>query len=132
MRDFRDIRAWEKAHSLTLSIYKVTSSFPREELFGLTSQLRRASASIPANIAEGCGRAGNAELARFFTMSMGSASELEYHLLLARDLGLLPSRDYECFLSDLTEVKKMLVSYTQKLTVEKKPRTRDKKLTASS
>ncbi len=122
MRDFREIRAWEKAHSLTLSVYNVTSRFPREELFGLTSQIRRASASIPANIAEGCGRSGDAELARFLTVSMGSASELEYHLLLARDLEILPVEDYERLHNELTAVKKMLVSFTQKLMVDRKPR----------
>ena len=90
MKDFRDLKVWEKAHALTLSCYQVTKPFPREEIFGLVSQIRRASASIPANIAEGCGRRGNAELHRFLQIAMGSASELEYHLLLSRDLGHLP------------------------------------------
>ena len=79
MRDFRQIRVWVKAHKLKLEIYRITVSFPKEELFGLTSQLRRASASIAANIAEGFGRGGNAELARFLQMSVGSAYEVEYH-----------------------------------------------------
>lgn len=90
MRDFREIKVWHKAHGLTLDIYRSTAIFPREELYGLTSQLRRASSSIPANIAEGCGRGGNAELARFLQIGMGSASELEYHILLAHDLTYLP------------------------------------------
>jgi len=81
MRDFRQIRVWLKAHELTLEIYKTTARFPREEVYGLTSQLRRAAASIPANIAEGFGRGGNAELARFLQMGMGSAYEVEYHAL---------------------------------------------------
>jgi len=85
MRDFREIRVWEKAHALTLEIYKATSKFPKEETYGLTSQLRRASSSIPANIAEGFGRGGNAEQARFLQIGMGSACELEYHILLAKD-----------------------------------------------
>lgn len=80
MRDFRELKVWEKSHQLTLAIYKITAIFPREELYGLTIQIRRASASIPANIAEGCGRNGVAELARFLHIAMGSASELEYHL----------------------------------------------------
>ena len=84
MRDFREIKVWEKAHLLTLEIYKATASFPTEERYGLTSQLRRSSASIAANIAEGFGRGGNAELARFFQIGMGSASEVEYHILLAK------------------------------------------------
>ena len=85
MKDFRELKVWRKAHELTLAVYQITASFPREELYGLTAQLRRAGSSIAANLAEGCGRNGDAELARFCSMAMGSASELEYHLLLARD-----------------------------------------------
>ena len=86
MKDFRDLQVWQKAHGLTLAIYRVTVTFPRQELYGLTTQLRRASSSIAANLAEGCGRNSDAEFARFCSIAMGSASELEYHLLLARDL----------------------------------------------
>ena len=89
MQNFKSLKVWEKSHELTLAVYKATTNFPKDELYGLTSQIRRASASIPANIAEGCGRTGKAELARFLQVAMGSASELEYHLLLAHDLGLL-------------------------------------------
>ena len=89
MKDFRQLKVWEKAHHLTLEIYRATASFPRAETYGLTSQIRRASSSICANLAEGCGRGGDAELARFCGIARGSASELEYHLLLARDLHLL-------------------------------------------
>jgi four helix bundle protein len=92
MRDFREIRVWAKAHLLTLEIYKLTGTFPRDEIYGLTSQLRRSSASIAANIAEGFGRGGNTELARVLQIGMGSASEVEYHILLARDLNLLTKR----------------------------------------
>ena len=84
MKDFRDLKVWHKSHSLALKIYKATSKFPRSELYGLTSQIRRASTSISANIAEGCGRKGNLEFARFLQISMGSASELENLLLLTR------------------------------------------------
>lgn len=87
MRDFKNLKVWQKSHSLTLDIYKTTSTFPKEEMYGLTSQIRWSCASIPANIAEGCGRDGEAELARFFRIGRGSASELEYHLILVRDLG---------------------------------------------
>src|SRR5215510_13350212 len=89
MKDFRDLKVWSKAHELALSCYRGTEQFPKHEMFGLTSQIRRAAVSVPANIAEGCGRRGNAELHRFLQMAMGSASELEYHLLLSRDLGYL-------------------------------------------
>src|SRR5262245_36766836 len=119
MKGFRDLKVWEKAHSLTLAIYQATALFPRDELYGLTSQLRRACASIPANIAEGCGRHGDAELSRFLQIAMGSASELEYHLLLARDLGLLKQSDYEHLTGDTIEVKRMLASFLQKLRADR-------------
>ena len=115
MRDFRDLKVWEKAHQLTLAVYKATLVFPKEELYGITSQIRRASISIPANIAEGCGRTGEAELARFLQIAMGSASELEYHLMLAHELNLLHSGDYERLTTELTEVKRMLTVFIQKL-----------------
>jgi four helix bundle protein len=119
LRDFRELKVWSKAHQLTLSVYRVTKIFPKEELYGLTSQMRRSCASIPANIAEGCGRRGEAELARFFQIAMGSASELEYHLLLAHDLNLLPANDYESLETNVTEIKRMLTSFIQKLRAEK-------------
>src|ERR1700689_5776992 len=97
MKNFRDLQVWSKAHNATLDVYRVTSSFPKEELFGLTSQMRRCSASIAANIAEGCGKRGNNEFHRFLQIASGSASELDYHLLLARDLGFLPDKDFREF-----------------------------------
>jgi four helix bundle protein len=115
MRDFRELKVWEKGHRLTLAVYKTTASFPRDELYGLTSQIRRSCASIPANIAEGCGRSGDTELARFLRIAMGSASELEYHLLLAHDLGLLNGPNHERLTKEVTEVKHMLTSFTKKL-----------------
>lgn len=115
MKDFRELKVWEKAHQLTLDVYKATASFPKDEQYGLTSQIRRASASIPANIAEGCGRSGDAEFARFLQIAMGSASELEYHLLLAHDLKFLNTTDYERLSADTIEVKKMLSSLIQKI-----------------
>ncbi|MCP4422919.1 MAG: four helix bundle protein [Chloroflexi bacterium] len=115
MRDFRGIRVWEKGHALTLSIYQATKQFPNDEKFGLTSQMRRASASIPTNIAEGSGRHGDAELARFMQISMGSASELEYLLLLSHDLNLLNPQEYRQLTQQTVEVKKMLASFIKKL-----------------
>jgi len=105
----------DKAHLLTLEIYKVTATFPREEVYGLTSQLRRSSASIPANIAEDFGRGGNAELARFLQIGMGSASEVEYHVLLARDLNLLTKQIYDDLDGRIVEVKRMLASLLLKV-----------------
>ncbi len=121
VRDFRDLKVWEKAHNLTLAVYRATKPFPSEERFGLTSQMRRSGASIPANIAEGCGRRGDAELARFMQISMGSASELEYHVLLARDLGFLNESDYEDLTEAVIEVKKMLSSFIR--TLRSRPKT---------
>lgn len=115
MRDFRSIRAWEKGHALTLSIYQTTKQFPDDEKFGLTSQMRRASASIPTNIAEGSGRQGERELAWFMQISMGSASELEYLLLLAHDLNLLNPEEYRQLNQQTLEVKKMLASFIKRL-----------------
>jgi four helix bundle protein len=115
VRDFRKQKVWEKSHSLTLEIYKVTESFPREELYGLTSQMRRACASIPANIAEGSGKDGDADFARFLQISRGSASELEYHLLLAHDLGFLGNEDCQQLSKETNELKQMLTNFIKKL-----------------
>jgi len=118
MRDFKRLTVWQKAHQLTLFIYRVTETFPKDELYGLTSQMRRCAASIPANIAEGCGRNGNKELNYFCQVAMGSASELEYHILLARDLKLVTEDDYNAVAALVIEVKKMLYSLIQKLKAE--------------
>jgi len=115
MRDFRDLKVWEKAHELTLAVYRATKGFPKEEMYGLTSQIRRSCASIPANVAEGCGRSGSGDMGRFFQIALGSASESEYHLLLAPDLGLLNDLDYTRLWKDVVEVKRMLSSFIRKL-----------------
>ena len=94
MKDFRDLKVWEKAHELALDCYSKTATFPKHEIFGIVSQIRRAGSSIRANIAEGCGRGGNGEFQRFLQMAMGSASELENHLLLARDLLFLSHENH--------------------------------------
>ncbi len=119
MRDFRGLQVWRKSHQLALAVYKATAPFPRQEMFGLTSQIRRAAASVPANIAEGCGRAGGADLARFLQMGMGSASELEYHVLLAHDLGFLADPAYVRLTKEVIEVKKMLTALIQKVSSDR-------------
>ncbi|HJX84648.1 MAG TPA: four helix bundle protein [Candidatus Angelobacter sp.] len=119
MKDFRDLKVWEKAHELALACYARTANFPKQEIFGLTSQIRRSGASIGANIAEGCGRRGNAELHRFLQMAMGSASELEYHLLLSRDLEFLSPHDHSALEAQVTEVKRMLASLIRKVDLER-------------
>ena len=118
MQSFKNLKVWEKAHTLTLEVYQSSKTFPREEIYGLTSQMRRASASIGANIAEGSCRRGDVDFARFLQMAAGSASELEYHLLLARDLKLLQAPDFERLSSRAVEVKRMLASLMQRLRAE--------------
>jgi four helix bundle protein len=113
MRNYRDLQVWSKAHNLTLELYRISREFPRDEIYGITSQLRRAAVSIGANLAEGCGRRGSAELARFVRVALGSASELDYHLLLSRDLGFMTSDDFSTASVKLTEVRKMLTSFLQ-------------------
>jgi len=110
MQNFRNLQVWEKSHRLTLEIYQASRGFPRDELFGLTSQVRRAAASVPANLAEGCGRGSNAEFGLFVGYALGSASEVEYHLLLAHDLGYLDGETYTHLASQTEEIKKMLTA----------------------
>ena len=115
MKNFRDLKVWHKSHELTLLIYKETKSFPKEELYGLTSQICRACASVPANIAEGCGKSTDADFARFLQIAFGSANELEYHLILARDLEILDNNAHNTLELGLIEVKKMLASLITKI-----------------
>jgi len=118
LQSFKNLKVWEKAHALTLDVYKSSAAFPREEVYGLTSQMRRASTSIGSNIAEGACRKGDGDFGRLVQMAMGSASELEYHILLARDLGLLRVPDYQRLSSAVIEVKRMLASLLHKLSAE--------------
>ena len=119
MEDFKDLRVWGKAHELTLAVYQKTRAFPKEEIYGLTSQLRRASASVGANIAEGCGRRSDAEMRRFVQIARGSANEVEYHLLLAKDLNFLTADEHKALEAKVLEIQRMLASLvqSQKVTV---------------
>jgi four helix bundle protein len=117
MQDFRQLQVWQRGHHLVLAVYQISSSFPDDERFGLTSQIRRASSSIPTNIAEGCGRQGDTELARFLQIAMGSASEVEYLLLLARDLDYLENEDYIRLDQQTVEIKRMLSGFIKRLRV---------------
>jgi four helix bundle protein len=114
MQDYKKLNVWKKAHDSVIFAYQATSTFPKDELYGLTSQIRRAAVSIPANIAEGCGKGGNAELHRFLQISLGSTNELEYYLMLASELKYLNKVGYDGLNSQLTEVKRMLISLIQK------------------
>jgi len=115
LKDFRQLKVWEKAHLLTLKIYELSNHFPKEETFGITNQIRRACTSIPTNIAEGCGRNGDAELSRFFSIASGSANELEYLFQLIFDLKYIEKSKYDELSNDVTEIKKMLTVFIQKL-----------------
>ena len=115
MKDFRSLIVWQKSHVFTLKVYALTRSFPKDELFGLTSQLRRASSSIPINIAEGCGRGSNLDFARFLQISLGSASESEYLLLLCLELKYFPQKIEGDLLFEIQEITKMLTSLIIKI-----------------
>ncbi|MGA2374093.1 MAG: four helix bundle protein [Candidatus Sulfotelmatobacter sp.] len=117
MEDLKDLRVWAKAHELTLAVYQETRAFPKEEMYGLTSQLRRASASVGANIVEGCGRRSDAEMRRFVQIARGSADEVEYHLLLARDLNLLTADEHKNLEAKVLEIERVLASLVQSLKV---------------
>ena len=115
MQDFRKLKVWEKAHRLTMAVYGATKPFPSDERYGLTSQLRRAAMSIPNNIAEGCGRRSDKEFANFVNIALGSASEVEYLLLLSRDLGHLEEGKYRHLQNSVQEIKRMLTALQKKL-----------------
>jgi four helix bundle protein len=119
MKDFRDLHVWHKAHLLVLASYRSTGGFPKQEMYGMTSQIRRCAASIAANIAEGCGKRGNGEFQRYLNIAAGSASELEYHFLLARDLNLLGDVEYKLMNTAVIEVKRMLASLIRKVETER-------------
>ena len=108
MQHFKSLLVWQKSHELVQEVYRVSRDFPREELYGLTSQLRRAAVSIPSNIAEGCGRGTDGEFARFLNIAMGSAYEVEYQMLLARDLGYIETMQHQSLELKITEIKKMM------------------------
>ena len=115
MGSFPNLRVWEGAHRLTISVYQATRTLPKHELYGLTSQMRRAAVSISANIAEGCGRNGDRELVRFLRIALGSANELEYHLILAEDLSYVSSIACAELQADVTVVKRMLAKLVTRL-----------------
>jgi four helix bundle protein len=115
MQDFRKLKVWGKARQLTLEVYRATNDFPRREHGGLVSQMRRASGSIGANIAEGCGRDTRCDLGRFLQIAIASASELENHLILARDLDVLSARTYRDLSERTSEVLRMLFALLRRI-----------------
>lgn len=115
MRDFHKLIIWQRSHQLTLAVYRISKLFPKEEIFGLTSQMRRAVSSIPTNIAEGCGRASNKDFAHFLQIAIGSATEVEYQLLLARDINYINDDDYQTLANETVVVRKMIIKYQSEL-----------------
>ena len=115
MRDFHKLIIWQRSHQLALKVYSISKLFPKDELFGLTSQIRRAVSSIPTNIAEGCGRASNKDFAHFLQIAIGSAAEVEYELLLAHDLNYINEKDYQTLTEETVAVRKMIIKYQSEL-----------------
>jgi four helix bundle protein len=121
VQEFTKLKVWQKAHALTIGVYTATSGYPKEEQFGVANQLRRAATSISANIAEGCGRGSDPDFARFLQIALGSAFELQYFLLLSKDLGYLPVEraqgefGYSALTDATVEVKRMLTALIQRL-----------------
>jgi four helix bundle protein len=115
MKDFRNLEVWKLAHGLALDVYRESAEFPREEQYGLTSQIRRAALSIPTNIAEGCGKDSNADFGRYLTIAMGSASELEYLVMFSSDAGYLQAVKFERLNSELQGFRRKLNALIQKV-----------------
>ncbi len=115
MQNYKELKVWEKAHQLTLKVYKMSKRFPKEELYSLTNQLRRCVSAIPANIAEGCGKNSQKDLANFLNIALGSANEAEYFLLLSRDLDYLPKEEHLTLNDNVNEIKAMLISLIHKV-----------------
>ncbi|MEO8860402.1 MAG: four helix bundle protein [Ginsengibacter sp.] len=115
MQNYKDLRVWEKAHLFTLNVYETSKKFPKEEIYSLTNQLRRATSSIPANIAEGCGKNSNAEFAHYLNIALGSANEAEYFLILSKDLLYLNEENYSSLFILINEIKAMLIALINKV-----------------
>lgn len=119
MKNYRDLDVWRRSHHLALQVYAITKDFPQEERFGLTSQLRRSAISVPANIAEGCGRDTDTELKRFLDIAHGSASETEYYFLLAAELGYLPGALQAGLADEVGQLKRMIGAFSRKLKADR-------------
>lgn len=115
MQNYKELKVWEKAHHFTLRVYEVSKSFPKDELYSLTNQLRRAASSIPANIAEGWGKNTQSEFAHFLNISLGSANEAEYFLILSKDLTYLNFENFMQLSEAINEIKAMLITLISKV-----------------
>lgn len=115
MQNYKELKVWNKAHVFTIEVYKISLQFPKEELYSLTNQIRRAAYSIPSNIAEGCGKKSQADFANFLNIALGSANEAEYFLLLTKDLTYLPADKYDILAMEINEIKAMLITLINKV-----------------
>jgi four helix bundle protein len=120
MQNYKELRVWEKAHLFTLKVYQASKLFPKDEIYSLTNQLRRAASSIPANIAEGCGKNSQQEFAHFLNIALGSANESEYFLILSKDLKYLEEEKFSELANAINEIKAMLISLISKVRNELK------------
>jgi four helix bundle protein len=115
MQDYKKLKVWEKAHAFTVVVYAITQAFPKDEVYALTSQIRRCAVSVPSNIVEGCGRGSNPELVKFLHYALGSANELEYQLVLSRDLGYVSAEAHVPLAASVLEIKRMLAALIVKI-----------------
>ena len=118
MQNFKELKVWEKAHFFTLKVYEASKSFPRDEIYILTNQLRRAASPIPANIGEGCGKNSQLEFAHFLNIALGPANESEYFLILAKDLQYLTNEKFLELTNGINKIKTMLISLIGKVRSE--------------
>jgi len=126
MSDYKKLKVWEDAHQFTVDIYNITQKFPNIEQYGLTSQIRRSSSSIPTNIVEGCGQLDNGNLIRFLGISKGSAFETEYQLLLAKDLNYITNEEYKLLFAKIQSIIRRLTNLINSLK-NQKPKTKNQK-----
>ena len=120
MSNYKKLKVWEDAHKFTIDIYNITKNFPNNEQYGLTSQIRRSSSSIPTNIVEGCGQLDNGNLIRFLGIAKGSAFETEYQLLLSKDLKYINEKDYDELNEKIQKIISMLTNLIKSLRSKRK------------
>lgn len=115
MRDFKNLLVWQRSHKFAVDLYKISKSLPKEELYGITSQLRRAAVSIPTNISEGSGKRTEKDFSHYLSIASGSASETEYLLMLIKELEFLPQEKIDPMINEINEIKKMLNAFQIKI-----------------
>jgi len=115
MLSFYELNFWKRSHELCLKIYNITRDFPKPEVYGVTSQIRRSSSSVPTNIAEGCGRRSKKEFGYFLNIACGSLSEVEYQLILSKDLNYISEEISKLLINEVIEIRKMIYTYISRI-----------------